>query len=73
MESKRARIISQDKPDSSDTDIETEANLDTGKRFVNSLILFFCLTNAVCLYQSDTSEPLLMKIIEQWVSCLTDD
>ncbi|XP_019581508.1 telomeric repeat-binding factor 1 isoform X1 [Rhinolophus sinicus] len=31
VESKRARRISQDKPDSSDTDMETEANLDTGK------------------------------------------
>ncbi|KAF6323786.1 telomeric repeat binding factor 1 [Rhinolophus ferrumequinum] len=31
VESKRARILSQDKPDSSDTDMETEANLDTGK------------------------------------------
>lgn len=39
VESKRARRISQDKPDSSDTDMETEANLDTGKRSHRKLFL----------------------------------
>lgn len=39
VESKRARRISQDKPDSSDTDMETEANLDTGKRSHRNLFL----------------------------------
>ncbi|KAF6323785.1 telomeric repeat binding factor 1 [Rhinolophus ferrumequinum] len=39
VESKRARILSQDKPDSSDTDMETEANLDTGKRSHRNLFL----------------------------------
>lgn len=39
MESKRARTISQDKADGSDTDLETEANLDIGKRSHKNLFL----------------------------------
>ncbi|XP_019499170.1 PREDICTED: telomeric repeat-binding factor 1 isoform X2 [Hipposideros armiger] len=37
VESKRARTISQDKADGSDTDLETEANLDIGKSVNDTL------------------------------------
>ncbi|KAM5210742.1 telomeric repeat-binding factor 1 isoform 2-T2 [Hipposideros larvatus] len=37
VESKRARAISQDKADGSDTDLETEANLDIGKSVSDTL------------------------------------
>lgn len=41
VESKRARTAaSQDKPNSNDIELETEANLDIGERFVNSLVYF---------------------------------
>ena len=40
VESKRARTTSQDKTNSNDTELETEANLDIGQRFVSSLIYF---------------------------------
>lgn len=39
VESKRARTT-QDKPNGNNIEMETEANLDVGKRFVNSLICF---------------------------------
>lgn len=37
MESRKARTT-QDKPNGNNVEVETEANLDVGKRFVNSLI-----------------------------------
>ena len=40
VESKRARTTSQEKPDGNSIEMETGANLDVGKRFVNSLIYF---------------------------------
>ena len=54
--------------------METQADLDTGKRFVNPLIISFCHMNVISLCKSDTSEPLLIKIIiGRCVYCLDDE
>lgn len=42
VESKRARTtVSQDKPNGNEVEVETEANLEVQKRFVNPFTYFF--------------------------------
>ena len=49
METKRARTTySEDKPNGKDVELATETNLDTGQRFVNSLV-HFCLRNIIAM------------------------
>lgn len=64
MESKRERTASQDKPDSNDSEMGTEANLDVGKRFVTSLIYFLSYGRNIYVKVMLLSHLLIKVIIE---------